>query len=79
MGFAINWCLLKSPAGMVDMSRLGYLCSAIRQCTTAVENKASAREEWGKEMGLWRVSVAFGFVFDSRMLIKALRERGPGA
>jgi hypothetical protein len=63
-GFAINWCLLMSPGGMLDMSRRGLMCSAIRQATTAVENRDSAREQWAKELGLWRVALAWGFVFD---------------
>jgi len=63
-GFAINWCLLMSPGGMLDMSRRGVMCSAFRQAVTAVENKETARNEQHKEEALWRVSLAFGFVFD---------------
>src|SRR5262249_60556675 len=63
-GFAINWCLLMSPGGMLDMSRHGVMCSALRQAVTAVENKESARRELAKELGLWRASLAFGLVFD---------------
>lgn len=63
-GFAINWCLLMSPGGMVDMRRMGMLCSALRQAVTAVENRESARHETHKEEALWRVALAFGFVFD---------------
>jgi hypothetical protein len=63
-GFAINWCLLMSPGGMVDMSRAGVICSALRQAVTAVENRESARTEAHKEEALWRVALAFGFVFD---------------
>lgn len=64
-GFAVNWCLLMSPGGMIDMSRRGIMCSAIRQATLAVENKETARKELCKEIALWRVSVGFGFVFDA--------------
>ena len=63
-GFAINWCLLTSSGGMLDMSRRGVMCSALRQAVTAVENKETARLELGKQLALWRVSLAFGFVFD---------------
>jgi hypothetical protein len=63
-GFAINWCLLMSPGGMVDMSRAGVICSALRQAVTAVENRESARCEGHKAEALWRVALAFGFVFD---------------
>jgi hypothetical protein len=72
MGFAVNWCLLMSPGGMLDMSRRGYLCSVVRQATTAVENGQTARQETCKELALWRVAVAFGFVFDATDLIEAL-------
>jgi hypothetical protein len=63
-GFAINWCLLMSPGGMLDMSRRGLMCSVLRQAVTAVENRETARLELGKQLALWRVSLAFGFVFD---------------
>jgi nicotinamidase-related amidase len=73
-GFAINWCLLLSPGGMAEMQQYGCMCSAIRDATTAVENKESAPEEWAKEIALWRVALAFGFVFDSPDVITALAE-----
>ena len=72
-GFAINWCLLMSPGGMLDMSRRGVMCSVFRQAVTAVENKESARGELHKEEALWRVSLAFGFVFDVGAFLNALR------
>jgi hypothetical protein len=71
-GFAIDACLLMSPGGMIDMSRHGVMCSAIRQAVTAVENKETARTEAAKELALWRVAVMFGFVFDADDLISAL-------
>lgn len=72
VGFAINYCLLLSPGGMVDMRRRGLICSAIRQATTAVENKESAREEFGKHMGLWRVARMFGYTYDLDDFVKAI-------
>ncbi len=72
-GFAINWCLLMSPGGMLDMSRRGYMCSVIRDATTAVENRESARTESHKEEALWRVALSFGLVFDSDSIVRALR------
>jgi nicotinamidase-related amidase len=71
-GFAIDWCLLISPGGMVDMSRRGIMCSAVRDAVTAVENKETARDELCKQIALWRVALAFGFVFDVDNLIEAL-------
>jgi nicotinamidase-related amidase len=73
IGFAVNWCLLASPGGMLDMSRLGYHCSTIRQATTAVENRESCTEEWAKELALWRVALMFGYVFDLDPVLEALR------
>lgn len=75
MGFAVNWCVLLSPGGMHDMSQRGIMCSIVRDATTAVENRESARAEWAKQLGLWRVALAFGFVFDSADLEPVLRER----
>ena len=74
VGFAINWCLLLSPGGMWEMSQRGFLCSTIRQATTAVENRETARTETAKEVALWRVALAFGFVFDSEDVIEQLRK-----
>ncbi|MBI2441926.1 MAG: hypothetical protein HYV35_11225 [Lentisphaerae bacterium] len=71
-GFAIDWCLLMSPGGMLDMKRHGVMCSAFRQAVTAVENRETARRELCKEIGLWRVSLAFGFVFDVDEFISRL-------
>ncbi len=62
---------------MRDMARRWYLCSVIRQATTAVENKESARTEAHKEVGLWRVSTGYGFVFDAEPFIAALRATLP--
>lgn len=72
-GFNIDWCLLMSPGGMLEMSRRGYICSALRQAVTAVENKETARHELCKEIGLWRVSVEFGLVFDVTDFIDAIQ------
>jgi len=77
-GFAINWCLFMSPGGMLDMSRHGVMCSAIRQATTAVENRESARHEWAKELALWRVALAWGFVFDVDNIVAALQHEQVG-
>lgn len=71
-GFAINWCLLMSPGGMLDMSNRGLMCSTIRQAVTAVENKESARGELARELALWRVALAFGFVFELDDFLSAL-------
>ena len=77
VGFALDWCLLTSAGGMRDMARRWYFCSAIRQATTAVENKESARTEAHKEAGLWRVSTGYGFVFGAEPFIAALRATLP--
>jgi len=71
VGFAINWCLWFSGGGMVDMSRLGYRCSCIREGVTAVENRESVRGEQHKEEAMWRVSLMFGYVFGADDFISA--------
>ncbi len=63
-GFAVNACLMLSPCGFVDMSRHGIMCSVIPQLTTAVENKASCRQQLHKEYGLWAFATqGGGFVY----------------
>ena len=74
-GFAINYCLLMSPGGMLDMSRRGFLCSAVKEATTAVESGFSARGEMAKQLALWNTALSFGFVYGQADLENALRER----
>jgi hypothetical protein len=76
IGFALNWCLLMSPGGMLDMSRRGFMCSTIRQATTAVECRETAREERNKQEALWRTALAFGFVFEADDFSGALAADG---
>ena len=64
-GFAINYCLQYSPAGMADMGRRGFTWSAIRQAVTAVERKETVRREEHKETALWMTAMMFGFVYDA--------------
>ncbi len=73
VGFAINWCLLMSPGGMIDMRRQGFICSTLREAVTAVENRETARDELEKRQALWRVSLEFGFVFRLIDFLNALR------
>jgi len=75
VGFAINWCLLMSPGGMVDMARHGCLCSTIAEATTAVENRETAPTEQEKQQALWRIAIEFGFVYNLADFLRAL----PGA
>ncbi len=77
MGFAINWCLLMSPGGMLDMRRYGVICSTIRQAVTAVENRETAATEAAKELALWRVALAFGFVFEVKDVMEMLNRDLP--
>lgn len=71
-GFAVNWCLLLSPGGMADMCKHGIMCSVLRQAVTAVENKETAAAQLCKEIGLWRIALAFGYVFDVDDLVRAI-------
>lgn len=73
IGFAINWCLWFSPCGMLDMSRLGYRCSCIKEAVTAVENKESAVGELHKQEALWRTSLMFGYVHSAEDFLHACR------
>ena len=64
--------LIYTGFAMVDMRRHGLLCSVLRQAVTAVENKESARTEAHKAEALWRVALAFGFVFDLNNFVRQL-------
>jgi hypothetical protein len=74
-GFCLEACLLGAPGGMYEMQRYGVICSVLREATTAVENKETAREEWIKQIGLWRVALGFGYVFGVDDLVAALPAR----
>lgn len=71
-GFALNWCLLRSPGGMSELSGCGVMCSALRQAVTSVENRETARSQAAHQLALWQVALAFGFVFEVDDLIAAL-------
>lgn len=73
-GFCVNDCIQTSPGGMVDMTRLGYACSIIRDATTAAEYRETARAELAKQIALCKVSVTSGYVFESADLIAALAD-----
>lgn len=77
-GFALDGCLLVSPGGMVDLSRQGFLCSAVRDAVTSIENKESARDETAKQIALWRVALLYGFVYDAATLTAAVMPPHPG-
>lgn len=77
IGFAINWCLLMSPGGMVELTRYGVICSTIREAVTAVENKETAREEREKQQALWRTSINSGFVFAAADFVAAAKAMPP--
>lgn len=74
-GFAVNWCLLLSPGGMAEMSQRGVMCSVFREAVTAVECKESARQELWKQEALWRVALAFGFVFSVTEFLSAVNQQ----
>ncbi len=46
VGFATNMCLLFKPGALWEMSRAGYRCVVLRDCTTAVENADSIDGLW---------------------------------
>ena len=74
-GWALNWCLWFSPGGMSDMSRKGYMCSAVRGGCVAIENRESAVGEKNLEYAYWKTSTMFGYVFDLHELTTGLRKR----
>ncbi len=74
-GFCIGVCIFLVPGAMFEMRRLGYVCSIVRDATTAVENHLTARDELGKQVYLWQVASFFGYAFDSKDLVAALQAR----
>ncbi len=77
-GFNIDWCLLMSPGGMIDMWKHGVICSAIREAVTAVESKESAPTLMAKKIGLWRVSVQGGFIFKAADFVQDISPLATG-
>jgi len=74
-GFAINFCLLMSPGGWLDLSRYDITCSAVKELVTAVENKESCREETHKQYGLWHIALCFGVGLEAADFINALKNK----
>ena len=71
MGFAVDACLLSSEGGMLGMQQRGFMCSAIKDCVTAVENRESTPSKHHTDTALWRVSTGFGFVYEGKDLVDA--------
>jgi len=44
-GFATNSCVILRDYGMIDMRRRGYNTMLLRDCTTAIENSQTVKEE----------------------------------
>lgn len=74
VGFALDGCLLLSPGGMNEMAGAGLLCSTIPQAVTAIENRETARTEASKHLGLWRVALLYGFLYDLDDFLRALQQ-----
>jgi len=72
IGFALDGCLLTSPGGMCDMGRYGFICSTIRQATTAIEHKGTTKTETAKQIALWRVGLMYGLVYEDEDFIKGI-------
>lgn len=70
VGFATNMCLLFKPGALWEMSRAGYRCVVLRDCTTAVENadsiadlgQTSAFLDWFEMMALAYTARSADFV-----------------
>lgn len=71
MGFAVDACLLSDEGGMLAMQQRGFMCSAIKDCVTAVENRESTPSKHHTDTALWRVCINFGFVYEGKDLASA--------
>ena len=71
MGFAVDACLLTDEGGMLGMSRHGFMCSAIKDCVTAVENRESTPSKHHTDTALWRVVYNYGLVYEGKDLADA--------
>ena len=60
IGFCIDGCIQSSACGMIDMGRRGFLCTAVREATTAIENKETSAREMAKEKALADIGIVFG-------------------
>lgn len=72
MGFAVDGCLLTSAGGMQDMAARGFMCSAIPEAVTAIETRESVRTGYQTEAALWRISINYGFLYNSKDLIAGM-------
>lgn len=71
-GFAINWCLQYSPGNMNEMHDRGFMCSAIKETTTAVENKESVENQLNKQYALWLIAIKHGFIYELNDILAIL-------
>ncbi|MCL2518317.1 MAG: isochorismatase family protein [Oscillospiraceae bacterium] len=59
IGYCVDACIQAAPCGMVDMMRRGFLCTIIREATTAVENKETSEHQLTKERALTGIGLIF--------------------
>jgi nicotinamidase-related amidase len=59
-GYAVNWCILIRPTGILRMRDLGYEIILVRDCTLAWETPESLEGEWAKKMGVNLVEMIWG-------------------
>jgi len=59
IGYCVDACIQSSACGMTDMVRRGFLCTTIREATTAVENKETAEKQLTKERALTGIGLIF--------------------
>jgi len=59
IGYCTDACIQSSACGMTDMVRRGFLCTIIREATTAVENKETCEHQLTKERALTGIGLIF--------------------
>jgi len=59
IGYCVDACIQSSACGMTDMVRRGFLCTTIREATTAVENRETSEHQLTKERALTGIGLIF--------------------
>ena len=59
-GYAVNWCILIRPTGILKMKDFGYDVILVRDGTLAWETPESLEGEWAKKMGVGLVEMIYG-------------------
>lgn len=73
MGFETDICVQYSEYGMKKMSKYGYMCNIVRDCTSTFETAETLEGLWKTKVHIADIECKWGYSISSRALIDSIR------